>query len=246
MKTFIAVDLETTGLSPENDYIIEIGALKYREGKCMGTFSRLVKPPVHISENITEITGIDNNMVENAPTIELVMKDFLDFVGEEKVLLGHNLRFDYSFLKVHAKRLGYSFPMKGLDTLGIARKFLKSLPKKNLGALCEYYQVINPCAHRAYEDAKTTAVIYAKLHNDFAKHSPEAFQPKDLKYKEKKTDPITGKQKKYLIDLVKYHKIQGEVFLDKDNMDRILDTMTKSEASKKIDEIILHYGKMVR
>lgn len=246
MKTFIAVDLETTGLSAEKDYIIEIGALKYQEEKCVGTFSRLVKPPVAISKRITEITGIDDKMVEDAQPIEVVMKDFLDFVGEEKVLLGHNLRFDYSFLKVHAKRLGYSFSIKGLDTLGIARKFLTNLPKKNLAALCEYYQVINPCAHRAYEDAKTTAVIYAKLHNDFANHNPEDFQPKELKYKEKKTEPITRKQKKYLIDLVKYHKIQGEVFLDEDDMEQTIDTMTKSEASRKIDEIILHYGKMIR
>lgn len=244
MKTFIAVDLETTGLSPEEDYIIEIGALKYQEGKCKGTFSQLVKPPVSISRRITEITGIDNKMVQNAPSIELVMKDFLDFVGEEKVLLGHNLRFDYSFLKVHAKRLGYDFPMEGLDTLRIARKFLTNLPKKNLAALCEYYQVINPCAHRAYEDAKTTAVIYANLHNGFAKDNPEAFQPQEMKYKEKKKEPMTGKQKKYLIDLVKYHKIQDEVFLG--NMEGFLDAMTKSEASKKIDEIILHYGKMIR
>ena len=242
MKTFIAVDLETTGLSPENDYIIEIGALKYHNGKCVGTFSRLVKPPVTISKRITEITGIDNNMVKDAPGIEVVMQEFLDFVGEEEVLLGHNLRFDYSFIKTHAKRLGYSFSMKGLDTLGIARKFLTNLPKKNLGALCEYYEVINPCAHRAYEDAKTTAVIYAKLHNDFAKENPEAFLPKDMKCKIKKKEPMTVKQKKYLIDLVKYHKIQDEVFLG--DMEGFFETLTKSEASKKIDEIILHYGKM--
>lgn len=244
MKTFIAVDLETTGLSPEEDYIIEIGALKYQDGKCKGTFSRLVKPPISISWRITEITGIDNKMVQNAPPIETVMKEFVDFIGEEEVFLGHNLRFDYSFLKVHGKRVGYNFPIKGLDTLRIARKFLINLPKKNLGALCEYYHVINPCAHRAYEDAKTTAVIYAKLHNDFAKDNPEAFQPQDMKYKEKKKEPMTEKQKKYLIDLVKYHKIQDEVFLG--DMEGFLSAMTKSEASRKIDEIILHYGKMIR
>lgn len=244
MKTFIAVDLETTGLSPEEDYIIEIGALKYQDGKCKGTFSQLVKPPISISRRITEITGIDNKMVQNEPPIEVVMKEFLDFVGEEKVLLGHNLQFDYSFLKVHGKRRGYDLTMKGLDTLRIARKFLKNLPKKNLGALCEYYHVINPCAHRAYEDAKTAAVIYAKLHNDFAKDNPESFQPQDMKYKEKKKEPMTEKQKKYLIDLVKYHKIQDEVFLG--DTEAFFDTMTKSEASRKIDEIILHYGKMIR
>lgn len=242
MKTFIAVDLETTGLSPEDDYIIEIGALKYQDGKCRGTFSRLVKPPVSISGRITEITGIDNDMVKNAPTIDIVIKEFMDFIGEEKVLLGHNLRFDYSFLKVHGKRHGCSFSMKGIDTLGIARKFLTGLPKKSLGALCEYYHVINPCAHRAYEDAKTTAIIYAKLHNDFANDNPDAFQPKDMQYKKKKKEPMTAKQKKYLIDLVKYHKIQDEVFLG--DMEGFFDALTKSEASRKIDEIILRYGKM--
>ena len=242
MKTFIAVDLETTGLSPEQDYIIEIGALKYQEGKCINVFSRLVKPPVSISERITEITGIDDEMVKDAPEIAQVMKEFIDFVGEEQVLLGHNIKFDYSFLKINAKRLGYHFNTKTIDTLGIARRLLKELPKKNLGALCEYYGVINPCAHRAYEDAKTTAVIYAKLHNQFAKDNPKEFMPKEIIYKEKKTEAITRKQKNYLIDLVKYHKIQGEICSG--DMEKSIDAMTKSQASKKIDEIILHYGKM--
>lgn len=242
MKTFVAVDLETTGLSPESDHIIEIGALKYQEGKCVEIFSRLVKPPVSISYQITEITGIDDTMVKDQPGIDVVMKEFLDFLGEEKVLLGHNLRFDYSFLKINAKKLGYPFVMRGLDTLIIARKYLKQLPKRNLGMLCEYYDVVNRNAHRAYEDARATAIIYAKMHNDFSKEHPEAFVAKDLNYKVKKNEPATEKQKKYLIDLVEYHKIQGEVFLE--GVEKYMEKLSKSDASRKIDEIILKYGKM--
>ena len=109
MKSFIAVDLETTGLSPELDHIIEIGALKYIDGVCVEKFSKLVKPPVSISDRITEITGIDDGMVTNADPIEVVWSAFEEFVNQEEVLLGHNLKFDYAFLKAADQRQKKTF-----------------------------------------------------------------------------------------------------------------------------------------
>lgn len=242
MQTFIAVDLETTGLSPEKDHIIEIGALKYVDGKCVEKFSRLVKPPVSISYRIKEITGIDDRMVEKEAGIESVFPAFLEFVGEEETLLGHNLKFDFSFLKAAARKQGISFQKKGLDTLKMARTLLTDLPRKNLETVSTYYNVVNPRAHRAYEDAETTAKVYFKMLEEFGKSRPEVFVAQEMQVKVKKTEPATLKQKNYLLDLLKYHKIQVEAFLDKKGT--TLDEMTKSQASRMIDEIILHYGKI--
>ena len=244
MQTFIVVDLETTGLSPETDHIIEIGALKYVDGTCVEMFSQLVKPPVSISRRIYEITGIDDAMVKGQPEIQEAMEKFLEFVGEEQVLLGHNIRFDYSFLKTAAKKLKYNFSMKCLDTLGIARKVLPDLPKKNLETVSSHYHIVNPRAHRAYEDAKTTAMVYDCMWKEFGMLYPEVFQPKDIQIKVKKAEPITLKQKNYLIDLLKYHKIQGEAFFSEKG--KQIDALTKSEASKIIDEIIFQYGRIIR
>ena len=243
MNTFIAVDLETTGLRPEKDFIIEIGAMKYENGMPVKRFSSLVKPPVSISNRIYEITGIDDAMVADAPDITIVMQQFLAFVGEEQVLLGHNLRFDYSFLKASAKRQGISFQKKGLDTLLIARKMLNQLPQKKLANLSEHYGVINPRAHRAFEDADTTAKVYLCMYEEFKEVAPELFVPKEMQYKVKKVEPITIKQKNYLLDLLKYHKIQGEAFFGEKG--KKIDALTKSEASKMIDEVISHYGRIM-
>lgn len=244
MKTFIAVDLETTGLSADKDCIIEIGALKYKDGECLETFSKLVKPPVPISPRITEITGIRDAMVADAEPIEVVMKEFIEFVGEEEVLLGHNLSFDYGFLKVNAAEIGINFQKKGLDTLKIARKMLADLPKKDLTTVSTHYGVVNPCAHRAYEDAMTTAQVYLKMLREFGTDNPELFLPKPLQHKRKKTEPMTIKQKKYLLDLLKCHRIQGETFFGQQGKD--IDDLTKSEASKLIDKIIATYGRISR
>lgn len=241
MKTFIAVDIETTGLSPKRDEIIEIGALKYQEGECVEVFSRLIKPSKSISGRITEITGIDDRMVENAPGIEEVLREFLVFVGEETCFLGHNVRFDLSFLKTQMLKIKKPFPVVAVDTLALARKFLPQLPKKDLHTVSTHYGIVNERAHRALEDAKTTARVYFCLYEAFAEREPEVFMPKEIPLKVKKVEPITKKQKNYLLDLLKYHKINSETFFGENAKE--IDALTKSEASKMIDKIILYYGK---
>ena len=213
------------------------------EGKCVEQFSSLVKPPVSISYRIKEITGIDDRMVEEEAGIEQVFPAFLEFVGEEQILLGHNLKFDFSFLKAAAKKLGFTFEKKGLDTLKMARTLLTDLPRKNLETVSAHYHVVNPRAHRAYEDAETTAKVYFKMLEEFGETKPEAFVPQEMQVKIKKIEPATLKQKNYLLDLLKYHKIKVEAFLDEKGTN--LNEMTKSQASRMIDEIILNYGKIM-
>ena len=98
IKTYVAFDLETTGLSEERDSIIEIGAVKVTDGKVTDRFMEFLKPAEEISPMITQITGITNEMVAHARNTKEVIDDFMGFCGEE-VLLGHNILFDYNCLK---------------------------------------------------------------------------------------------------------------------------------------------------
>lgn len=233
IKDYIAFDLETTGLSVETDEIIEIGALKVKNGKVTERFMEFVKPKKPISGVITGITGITNEMVKNARDTQEIIRDFVNFC-ENLTLIGHNIMFDYKFTKKYANAYGFSFEKKGIDTLKIARKVHKDLPTRSLGVLCEYYQIINQSAHRAYHDALATAKLYQCMAHFYEAENPELFIPAQLMYKEKKVQPMTEKQKKFLLALCIHHNLEI-----KEN----LETMTRSEASKLIDSIISTYGK---
>lgn len=232
LKSYVAFDLETTGLSVMENSIIEIGALKVRDGIVADRFMTFVKPEDEITDKITEITGISQDMVENAPEAFDVIKAFVDFC-EDDVLIGHNVMFDFSFTKKCAGRFGFSFEKKGIDTLKIARIVCTGLVSKSLGCLCDHYGINNDRAHRAYHDALATAKLYQTLAHYYEESHPELFVPKPLIYKEKKVQPATSRQKAYLKELIKYHKIDF-----KEDME----TMNRSQMSKAIDRILLNYG----
>ena len=232
IKTYIAFDIETTGLEIESEEIIEIGALKVIDGKVADRFIEFIKPERRISDKITEITGITNEMVEHARPIEDVIRDFVLFC-ENYVLVGHNIQFDYKFCKRFALKYGHSFEKKGIDTLKIARAVHKDLESKSLGALCEHYHIINHAAHRAYHDALATAKLYQTLAHYFEEKEPKVFVPEALTYKPKKVQPITAKQIEFLAALCKQYQL---------NEIKNIETLTRSEASKKIDEILSTYG----
>ena len=145
IKTYVAFDLETTGLSEERDSIIEIGAVKVTDGKVTDRFMEFLKPAEEISPMITQITGITNEMVAHARNTKEVIDDFMGFCGEE-VLLGHNILFDYKFMKRYACKYQHSFERRGIDTLKIARKVHKDLESRSLEALCVHYQIKNDAA----------------------------------------------------------------------------------------------------
>ena len=234
IKDYVAFDLETSGLNCETDEIIEIGALKVKEGKVAERFNQLIRPKVPVTPQITAITGITNEMLEKAQPVEKVIPEFILFCRDE-IMLGHNVMFDYNFTKVYAKRYGLPFEKKGIDTLKIARKVLPDLESKSLGALCEHYEIVNQAAHRAYHDALATAKIYHMLAHFYEEKYPKLFEPENLIYHQKKVSPATAKQKAYLNELLKYHKI---------DFNQDMDAMTKSEMSKVIDKIILVHGRM--
>ena len=98
INNYIALDIETTGLNPANDKIIEIGMAKVENGVITGKYQQLINPQRPIDERITQLTGINDSMVENAPVINDIIQEIIDFIGELPIL-GHNVIFDYSFLK---------------------------------------------------------------------------------------------------------------------------------------------------
>lgn len=242
VREYIALDLETTGLNPARDRILEIGAVKIEDGNETETYQVLVDCGMRIPERITQLTGISNEMMEEAVRVGRAVKtgeavsNLLEFCRDLPIL-GHNILFDYSFVKRQAVNQGTTFDNYGIDTLKIARKFLPELPGRSLGELCRYYEIRQEVRHRAQDDAKAASLLYQSLSKDFEKQEPEAFLPHQLVYQVKKQGPITKFQKAYLNDLVKYHKICLDVSVD---------SLTKNDASRLIDKIIFSYGKIKR
>ncbi len=236
MRDYTCVDIETTGISPQHAQIIEIGALKVRDGEVVDTFSQLIDPGVSVPTEITALTGITTDMVEGQPSIDIVLPEFIDF-AEDDLLLGHNVRFDYSFLKQNAMNLNLDFSKSGMDTLRIARAKCPELKSRSLDFLCEHFCINDENHHRAFNDAKVTSELYLMFYDMYRNDNPELFQPKEFTYKPKKSSPITEKQKKYLLALISYHNL---------GIDYDIDELSKSEASRKIDLIISTKGKIIR
>ncbi len=233
---FLAVDIETTGLSPVKDRIIEVAAIRYIDGEPKEHFEKLINPGCRLPERIIELTGITQDMLVNAKTEREVMEEFLSFAGGD-VLLGHNISFDYSFIKTAAHRLKKGFECRGIDTLYLSRRLKADLEKKSLEAMCRHYEIIRECSHRALEDAIAAAALYQKLREEFKGCFDKEFLPVTLNYTVKKQEPMTEKQKKYLLDLVNYHKIEVPCGFAE---------FSKSMASRFIDKTILHYGRVKR
>lgn len=231
--TYVSIDLETTGLNPKRDRIIEIGAIRVEQGQIVGEFSTFVDPGRKLEERITELTGIRDEDLKNAPQMDEVFPKLLEFMGELP-LLGHSILFDYSFLKKAAVDRKISFERTAVDTLQIARKYLQELPHRNLGYLCRYYEIPHQ-AHRALEDAKATDQLFRKLVELFYKEEEDSlFVPKPLHFQVKRDTPATKPQKERLYRLAEQHNITLEVDVEK---------LTRSEASRLADKILAKYGR---
>ena len=161
-ETYVVFDLETTGFSPQKNQIIEIGAVKVKDGKITENFSTFVNPKVPIPFKIEELTSINDNMVMHAPTIEEVMPQFLEFVGDA-VLVAHNAGFDVSFVEENCKKLGYPKEFIYLDTVALARVLLPQLNRFKLDTVAKALQISLNHHHRAVDDAACTAEIFVKF-----------------------------------------------------------------------------------
>lgn len=232
IDTYVSIDLETTGLNPKHDKIIEIGAVKVVQGKTESTYSTFVNPGRKLGTSIVELTGIQDEDLAQAPDMGQILEEVLEFLGELP-LLGHSILFDYSFLKKAAVDRKLDFEKQGIDTLKIARKYLAFLEHRSLDYLCSYYQIPHQ-AHRALADAEATCTLYHKLAEQFYEEEEALFLPKPLVFQVKRDTPATKRQKELLYRLVQQHKII---------MDADIEKFTRSEASRFMDKILLKYGR---
>jgi len=154
---FIVIDFETTGLNPYKNEIIEIAAVKFKNGYIIDEFVTLVKPINKISREITKINNITNSMVKDSPTIEKVFSDFINFIGDN-LLVMHNAKFDLGFLNCNIARLNLKVPpvINTLDTLSLSRKLLPKLKNHKLGTILNKLNIRNKNCHRAHGDAMAT------------------------------------------------------------------------------------------
>ena len=159
---FVVFDIETTGFSPVNNRIIEIGAVKVSKGEITERFSTFVNPDVPIPFEIEKLTGINDSMVMEAPSIEQVLPGFLAFC-EGAVLVAHNAEFDMSFIKENAVRQNLKREFIYVDTVGIARILLPHQAKHTLDAVAKTLGISLENHHRAVEDAEATAEIFVKF-----------------------------------------------------------------------------------
>ncbi len=229
INSYISIDLETTGLEPKHDKIIEIGALRVVDGEIQGSFSTFVNPGRELAQRITELTGIRDEDLFYAPYIETVLPDLMDFMGDLPIL-GHSILFDFSFLKKAAVNQKLVFEKKAVDTLKIARKYLPELESRSLDYLCKHYEIAHQ-AHRALEDAKATHILYQKLAEQFEEKEPGEgglFAPVSLSYQVKRDTPATKAQKEQLMRLLECKKIQLSMDIER---------LTRSEASRLVDKI---------
>ncbi len=160
---YTVVDIETNGLVSGVCEIIEVSALKVRGETIRDSFSSLIKPNEPINWFITQLTGITDEMVENAPDVNEVMQAFYDFIGKD-ILIGHNVNFDVNFLYdnlwVHN---GLILDNPFVDTLRLARKALPSLPDHKQTTIAAYYGITTDGAHRALRDCEICNACYLNL-----------------------------------------------------------------------------------
>jgi DNA polymerase-3 subunit alpha (Gram-positive type) len=155
---FVVFDIETTGLDPAKDQITEIGAVKIRNKRIVDKFHTLINPCIPIPAEITELTGINDEMVKDSPTIRQVMPEFLDF-AKDSILAAHNASFDMGFIYEKSAGMGLKPQNRVLDTLSLSRKLFPFLKTHKLGAVAKHLGIRMDRAHRADDDARAAAQI---------------------------------------------------------------------------------------
>lgn len=181
---YCVVDIETTGLKPEYAEIIELGAVMYERGRETARFSRLIKPHIrqpegaYVSSFIENLTGINDEMLKNAPYIEEVLPEFEEFLGGT-VIMGYNVSFDVNFIYDNfVKHLGKPLKNDFVDVLRLVRKVCRDMPRHSLANMTAYYGIEHKDAHRAVADCIATHECYLNLKKDIVKEygDPEVFK----------------------------------------------------------------------
>lgn len=164
-EKYVMLDIETTGLSPEYNEIIEISALRIENNIIVSTFSTLVKPTTKIDDFIIQLTGITNEMLKNAPKIKNALIEFDKFINEDDIIIGYNINFDINFLYDNFKnKLKKEFRNNYVDILRIARMLLKGKTRNcKLKNIAKYFDLDTSKMHRGEKDCELTLEVFNKL-----------------------------------------------------------------------------------
>lgn len=176
---YIVFDLETTGTSPNADDIIEISAVKVKNGAVVGEFTRLVNPGRPIPYQASMVNGITDDMVKDAPMFDEVFDEFLEFIGDF-VLVGHNIHcFDMKFLYRYAKVIyGKTLDNDYIDTVPMAKKYLPQMAHHRLTDLASHYGIKTDGAHRALYDCQMNQQVFELLHKEMENPSNQVLGEK--------------------------------------------------------------------
>ena len=160
---YVLVDIETTGLSPFVDDIIEIGAIKVKNNEMVEQYNELININKSLSPFITNLTGITDEMIKGGKMTKTVFAEFVNFVGDN-VIIGHNVNFDLSFLCDKCKKyLDYNLNNDYIDTLYLARRLVPNSINYKLGTLAKYFNISYEGAHRGLKDVEITYEVYNRL-----------------------------------------------------------------------------------
>ena len=224
IKDYVAIDLETTGISVSKDKIIEVGLIKVINSHIEEMFSCIINPNMPVSTKILNLTGIDENEIKTARYIQDVIGDIVEFCDGFD-LIGHNTIFDYSFIKKEANNAGLNFEKRGIDTYKLCKKILPPYIQKNLTDACAYFGIERKNMHRAFSDAYFTHMLYQEILANFKELE---IISEIMKVKLKKNVPIRKRTKEDLQKLLKCHRIVCKVNVD---------LLSESEARRMIDKI---------
>lgn len=171
-QTFCIIDVETTGMNPQHDRIIEIGILRVEQGKVVKTYQTVLNPEQRIPDVITAITGITSEQAEDAPTFEEVKDNIWDLI-EGSIFVAHNARFDYGFLRSEFRRTGRILSVPTLCTVKLSRALYPEYKEHNLDAIIQRFSFACDRRHRAFDDAKVLFNFLEAVHCAFPKAAPE-------------------------------------------------------------------------
>lgn len=240
--SYVVIDIETTGLSPDYDSIIEVGAIKYESGVETERFSSLIQPDScdddgnYINDFIRRLTGITNEMLSSAPSAREVFPTFYEFLSDS-VLVGHNVNFDINFLYDNfEKNLNKSLSNDFVDTMRISRNLHPELREHTLSDLKERYNIGYSKAHRTLADCESTYLVLRSLHKDacLIYGSAEAFfnhlkERRKHKYYLKASDVVATEE-----DIDEDNPLFGKVFV----FTGVLERMLRKEAM----QIVVNHG----
>ena len=180
--TYCVLDLETTGISHFTEKITEVGIIKIKDGKIIDTFETFVNPEKPIPEEVVEITHITDDMVRDAETIDKIIPQIIEFIGDS-VLVAHNADFDIGYLKYNFKKYGYELNNTYIDTLRLSKAVFPDLKKYKLGVIADSLNIKVDVAHRALDDVKTLVAVFNKIIDIAKEHGATIIDDFDDKFK---------------------------------------------------------------